>query len=233
MPEASLKRRHSTRSGSASVISGKLAGQPYHSPSKWMPSIVLLPRHTGEHAAPLRLNLLLLPKTRPWAIILLLCTSALRANEPQSRSLRPDYSRNYDCTVDRAEPGIRSHAATQARLRVAREFYPRPGDGCGSGRKFGASRDADGHGRNRRCAVESTHAPQPGQSTLAEPRSLHPVEWSRFDAAVCAAASDRLRPASGRIEALPAAAFEDAGTSRSAAYAGGGDDHGPARPRLG
>ena len=56
--------------------------------------------------------------------------------------------------------------------------------------------------------------PQPGQSELDQPRPLRAVQRPRLDAAVRAAAPDRLRPADGGAEALPPAAFEDAGPSR-------------------
>ena len=54
---------------------------------------------------------------------------------------------------------------------------------------------ADGHGRDRGRAVGPAPAPQPGQSALARPRPLRAVERPRLDAAVRAAAPDRLRPA--------------------------------------
>ena len=53
----------------------------------------------------------------------------------------------------------------------------------------------------------------PRNPALARPRPLRAVERPRLDAAVCAAASHRLRPADGRAQALPPAAFEDAGPS--------------------
>src|SRR5450432_1089749 len=40
IPDASAERRQSVRKGSTRVISGLSAAQPYHSPSRWMPSIV-------------------------------------------------------------------------------------------------------------------------------------------------------------------------------------------------
>ena len=57
----------------------------------------------------------------------------------------------------------------------------------------------------------------PAQPALARSRSLRAVERPRLDAAVRAAASDRLRPADRRAPALPPAAFEDAGPSRESA----------------
>ena len=59
----------------------------------------------------------------------------------------------------------------------------------------GPSRHADGHGRDRRGAVATVPAPQPGQSRLARPRPLRAVQRPRLDAAVRAAAPHRLRPA--------------------------------------
>src|ERR1700720_963185 len=44
IPDASEAWRHSVRSGWTRVISGMSAAQPYHSPSRWMPSIVTFSR---------------------------------------------------------------------------------------------------------------------------------------------------------------------------------------------
>ena len=60
-------------------------------------------------------------------------------------------------------------------------------------------------------------APQPGQPGLGRPRPLRAVERPRLDAALRAAAPDRLRPADRRAEALPPAALEDARATRSTA----------------
>ena len=49
---------------------------------------------------------------------------------------------------------------------------------------------------------------QPRKPAVAGPRPLRPVQRPRFDAAVRAAAPDRLRPPARRAEALPAAALE-------------------------
>ena len=79
-----------------------------------------------------------------------------------------------------------------------------------AGGQFRPSRHADGHGRHRRGAVERLPAPQPGQSALARPRPLRAVERPRLDAAVRAAAPDRLRPADRGAQALPPAGLADA-----------------------
>ena len=70
----------------------------------------------------------------------------------------------------------------------------------------------------------------PGQSALARSRSLRAVQRPRLDAAVRAAASDRLRPADRRAQAFPPAALEDAGPSGSRRHARRRDDDRPARP---
>jgi transketolase len=56
--------------------------------------------------------------------------------------------------------------------------------------------------------------PQPGQPAVARPRPLCAVQRPRLDAAVRAAAPQRLRPAHGRAEELPPAAQQDPGPPR-------------------
>src|SRR5215467_6507578 len=69
IPDALLTLRHNARKASERVISGASAGQPYHSPSRWMPSTFFLPqRHGTKYCSPIKL--LLLPKIGAWAIIL-------------------------------------------------------------------------------------------------------------------------------------------------------------------
>ena len=92
-----------------------------------------------------------------------------------------------------------------ARRRRARQRHPRARDGRRRGGEVRSSRHADGHGRDRRRAVDASPAPQPRQSALARSRSLRAVERPRLDAAVRAAAPDRLRPADRRAAALPPA----------------------------
>ncbi len=58
-------------------------------------------------------------------------------------------------------------------------------------------------------------AHNPANPRVAQPRPLRALERPRLDAAVRAAAPDRLRPADRRDQALPPAAFEDARPSRS------------------
>ena len=59
-------------------------------------------------------------------------------------------------------------------------------------RQFGPPRHAHGHGRHRRGAVARLPEAQPGQSALVGPRPLRAVQRPRLDAAVFAAAPDRL-----------------------------------------
>ena len=73
--------------------------------------------------------------------------------------------------------------------------HPRAVHGRRAAGQLRPSRRADGHGRHRRGAVGPPPAPQPGQPALGRPRPLRAVERPRLDAAVCAAAPDRLRPA--------------------------------------
>ncbi len=54
-------------------------------------------------------------------------------------------------------------------------------------------RHADGHGRRRHRAVDAVPEIRPRRPALAGPRPLRAVGRPRLDAAVCAAASDRLR----------------------------------------
>ena len=70
----------------------------------------------------------------------------------------------------------------------------------------------------------------PAQSALVRPRPLRAVERPRLDAALRAAAPDRLRPADRRAEELPPAAQQDAGPPRSGRHARRRDHHRPAGP---
>ena len=85
-----------------------------------------------------------------------------------------------------------------------RQRHPRARHGRGAEGQLRPSRHADGHGRDRRGAVERLPAPQPGQSRVAQPRPLRAVQRPRLDAAVRAAAPDRLRPADGGAQAASA-----------------------------
>ena len=75
-------------------------------------------------------------------------------------------------------------------------------------------------------------APQPGKSGVARPRPFRAVERPRLDAALCLAASDRLRSADRRTQALSPAALENPRPSRIRRHAGRRDDNGAARPGL-
>src|SRR4051794_33911044 len=83
--------------------------------------------------------------------------------------------------------------ANIARTTEAGERAAVPGDrrrGTGEVRPSGR---ADGHGGHCRGAVAPPSAAQSGGSGLAEPRPVRAVERSWLHAAVCPAASDRLR----------------------------------------
>ena len=74
-------------------------------------------------------------------------------------------------------------------------------------------------------------APQPGESAVARPRPLRAVERPRLDAAVRAAAPDRLRPADrGAASASASCTRKTAGPSRVSDHARRRDDDRPARP---
>ena len=104
--------------------------------------------------------------------------------------------------------------------------------GHGGGRQVRPSRRADGPGRRHDGAVAAPSAPSPGQSGLARPRPLRAVERPRLGAALCAAASHRLRPAGRGAQALPPIAFQDAGPSRIRRHRRRRDHHRAARPGL-
>ena len=95
-----------------------------------------------------------------------------------------------------------------------RQRDPRAGHGRGRRRKSGHPGMPMGMADIAEVLWNASPAPQPRQSAVARPRSLRAVQRSRLDAAVRAAASDRLRPADRRDQALPPAALEDAGPSR-------------------
>src|SRR4029078_4515068 len=73
--EASARRTHRARSDAERVISAVSAAQPYHSPSRWMPSIFSPGAASRLRRVAKTLNSLLLPKISAWAIILPLCRS--------------------------------------------------------------------------------------------------------------------------------------------------------------
>src|SRR3546814_12238191 len=82
-------------------------------------------------------------------------------------------------------------------------------DLCCPESQFRSSGHADVHGRYRRSPVERLSCPQPGQSEVAESRPLRRVERARLDAALRAAASERLRLADRGAEEFPSAQVED------------------------
>ena len=102
-------------------------------------------------------------------------------------------------------------------LRADGQRDPRAVDGRGAAGQLRPPRRADGHGRDRGRALGPAPAPQPAQPALARPRSLRALERPRLDAALFAAAPDRLRPGALRAAQLPPAAQQDARPSRSRA----------------
>ena len=109
-----------------------------------------------------------------------------------------------------------SHSAS-ARHR-SRQRDPRAGDGRRRGGQLRAIPACRWAWPKSRVALWTRHLRHnPAQSALARSRPLRAVERPRLDAAVRAAAPDRLRPADRRAAALPPAAFEDAGPSRKSA----------------
>ena len=130
-------------------------------------------------------------------------------------------------TPGRARRG-RGHDAALAEPHGQRD--PRALDGRGAAGELRPPGHADGHGRDRGRAVGPASAPQPGQSALARPRPLRAVERPRLDAAVFAAAPDRLRPRALGAAQLPPAAQPDARPSRVRDHARRRDDDRPARP---
>ena len=69
-------------------------------------------------------------------------------------------------------------------------------------------------------AVDALHALQPGQSRLVQPRPLRAQRRARLDAALLAAAPDRLRPAARRAAPLPPVGQQDARPPRGALHPG-------------
>ena len=74
------------------------------------------------------------------------------------------------------------------------------------------------------------HRHNPGNPGLAQPRPLRALQRPRLDAAVRAAAPDRLRPADGAAQAVPPVALDDPGPSGGRRHPGRGDHHRPAGP---
>ncbi len=78
---------------------------------------------------------------------------------------------------------------------------PGAGDGRGPAGQLRPSGHADGHGRDRGRAVGSRHLRHnPADPKLGRPRPLRAVQRPRLDAALRAAAPDRLRPAARGAE---------------------------------
>ena len=128
-------------------------------------------------------------------------------------------------------PGVPSHGShLERRLFADGQCHPRPGDGRRAAGQFRPPRRADGHGRDGRGAVGPAPQAQPAQPALARPRPLRAVQRPRVDAAVRAAAPERLRAADGRAAQLPPAAQQDARPPRGGRDARRRDHHRPAGP---
>ena len=215
--------RQSARSASARVNSGVSAGQPYHSPNRWIPSISRplckkKPRRrfvTGEKGVRaiakirrrLNADLQLLHRRPPGAIEFQVF--ARRFRRPRHAHLPRAF---FPTSIHR-----RSHDRRNLR-RFRRRDRPRR-----SPTRSARSRWMRWRRRNRGipgmpmgmaeialALWRRPSAPPSGASAVAGSRSLRAVERPRLDAALRAAAPDRLRPADRRAEALPPAALEDA-----------------------
>ena len=125
---------------------------------------------------------------------------SLRADRHRSGAISPAAAASL--MLDSASPLNRPRNA--GARRRPRQRHPRARDGRRRGGEVRSSRHADGHGGDRRRAVDAAPAAQPGQPALARSRPLRAVERPRLDAAVRAAASDRLRPADRRACAASA-----------------------------
>ena len=110
------------------------------------------------------------------------------------------------------------------------QCHPRPGDGRRAAGQFRPPGRADGHGRNGRGAVGPAPEAQPRQPALARPRPLRAVQRPCVDAAVFAAAPERLCTGDERAAQLPPAAQQDPGPPRGGRDARRRDHHRPAGP---
>ena len=164
MPAAS--RRHKARSGSARVISGVSAGQPYHSPSRWMPSIVVLPqRHSANIQVPVKLDIIAQNRCLGdnFSALQQRCARQCRVRRASAlRAFRSCRSRGSDDrSVDCAESRVRSAARRELSdtVLLANAIRALAMDAVQAANS-GPSRHADGHGGDRRRAVEPPSAPQ-------------------------------------------------------------------------
>jgi hypothetical protein len=106
--------------------------------------------------------------------------------------------------------------------------HPRPGDGRGAAGQQRPPGGADGHGRDCGRTVGPPSEAQPVAPALAGPRPLCALQWPRLDAAVRAAAPQRLRVADERAAQLPPVAQQDAGAPRGRHHARCRNHHRPA-----
>ena len=106
----------------------------------------------------------------------------------------------------------------------------RAGDGRRPAGQLRPSRHADGHGRHRRGALAPSPEARSGHVRLGRPRPLRALQRPRLDAALRAAAPERLRPVDRRPEGLPPAAQPHAGPPGTGLHAGRRDHHRPAGP---
>ena len=91
---------------------------------------------------------------------------------------------------------------------------------------------ADGHGRDGH-RVDRHLRHDPAAPAVARPRPLRAVQRPRVDAAVRAAAPERLRPAAGRAQSVPPVAQQDPGPPRVGVTPGVETTTGPLGPGPG
>ncbi len=120
-------------------------------------------------------------------------SNARRRPKRARRIWRPSHERRHP---DPARGAPSAHAGTaQRRCRAARERDSPARRRRRRESQIRPSRHADGHGRDRGRALDAASSPQSARSGMARSRSLRDLERARLDAAVRAAAPDRLRPA--------------------------------------
>ena len=142
---------------------------------------------------------------------------------------------NYLAVMSNATPSAATASPLPAprdpKLRRMANALARARDGCGRAGEIRPSRHADGHGRRRDGPVHAIPAVRPAGAGLARPRPLRAVERARLDAALRAAAPDRLpRHDARRAEALPAARQPHRRASRARPRERDRDDDRAARP---
>ena len=125
---------------------------------------------------------------------------------------------------------IDASGCNQCRTQRAVERTALPRHRCRGSRQQRPPGHADGHGRDRRGALAPASEAQSGRSDLARPRPLRAVQRPRLDAAVRAAAPDRLCAADRGTQALSPAAQQDPRPPRGRRHAGSGNHHRSARP---